>query len=72
MLNVLTVFFGMFSRVGDYRLALLAAGFLFLPAAGIALFPPEPPEQQPLSAPTLENPKDESLAFSPIQRHAPR
>mgnify|MGYP000026059231 CR=1 FL=1 len=31
-----TVFFGLFSRVGDYRLALLYAGFLFLPAAAIA------------------------------------
>ena len=28
-----TVFFGLFSQVGDYRLALLYAGFLFLPAA---------------------------------------
>ena len=32
-----TVFFGLFSKVGDYRLALLYAGFLFLPAAVIAL-----------------------------------
>jgi hypothetical protein len=36
-----TVFFGLFSKVGDYRLALLYAGFLFLPAAGIALKLPE-------------------------------
>jgi MFS family permease len=36
-----TVFFGLFSRVGDYRLALLYAGFLFLPAAAIAWFLPE-------------------------------
>lgn len=36
-----TVFFGLFSRVGDYRLALLYAGFLFLPAAGIAWMMPE-------------------------------
>jgi hypothetical protein len=28
-----TVFFGLFSKVGDYRLALLYAGFLFIPAA---------------------------------------
>ncbi|HZF00530.1 MAG TPA: MFS transporter [Methylomirabilota bacterium] len=28
-----TVFFGLFSKVGDHRLALLYAGFLFLPAA---------------------------------------
>jgi MFS family permease len=40
-----TVFFGLFSQVGDYRLALFWAGFLFLPAAGIALMLPEPPDE---------------------------
>jgi hypothetical protein len=40
-----TVLFGLFSRVGDYRLALLCAGFLFLPAAGIACLLPEPPDE---------------------------
>jgi MFS family permease len=35
-----TVFFGLFSKVGDHRVALFYAGFLFLPAAGIALFLP--------------------------------
>jgi MFS family permease len=40
-----TVFFGLFTRVGDYRLALFWAGFLFLPAAGIALLLPEPPDE---------------------------
>jgi MFS family permease len=35
-----TVFFGLFSKVGDHRIALFYAGFLFLPAAGIALFLP--------------------------------
>jgi MFS family permease len=39
-----TVIFGLFSKVGDYRLALLYAAFLFLPAAGIALMLPEPPD----------------------------
>ncbi|MBV9123635.1 MAG: MFS transporter, partial [Planctomycetes bacterium] len=39
-----TVFFGLFSRVGDFRFALLYAGFLFLPAALFALFLPEPQE----------------------------
>jgi MFS family permease len=39
-----TVFFGLFSQVGDYRLVLLYAGFLFLPAAAAALFLPEPPD----------------------------
>src|SRR6185503_14074312 len=37
-----TVFFGLFTKVGDYRLALFYAGFLFLPAAGAAWFLPEP------------------------------
>jgi MFS family permease len=41
-----TVFFGLFSSVGDYRLALLYAGFLFLPAAGIAILLPSAPEEQ--------------------------
>jgi predicted MFS family arabinose efflux permease len=36
-----TVFFGLFSNVGDHRLALLWASVLFLPAAGIALMLPE-------------------------------
>jgi MFS family permease len=42
-----TVFFGLFARVGDYRLALFYAGFLFLPAAGVACLLPEPPDQAP-------------------------
>lgn len=37
-----TVFFGLFSHVGDHRLALLYASYLFLPAAGVALLLPEP------------------------------
>jgi MFS family permease len=41
-----TVFFGLVSKVGDYRLALFYAGFLFLPAAGIALMLPEPPDEK--------------------------
>jgi MFS family permease len=36
-----TVFFGLFNRLGDCRLALLYAGFLFLPAAAFALLLPE-------------------------------
>jgi MFS family permease len=35
------VFFGLFQQVGDYRLTLLYAGLLFLPAAAIAWFLPE-------------------------------
>jgi MFS family permease len=49
-----TVFFGLFSRVGDYRLALLYAGFLFLPAAGFALLLPEPPDERG-AAPTAKS-----------------
>jgi MFS family permease len=36
-----TVFFGLFAKVGDYRLALLYAGFLFVPAMAVALLLPE-------------------------------
>ncbi len=36
-----TVFFGIFSKVGDHRLALLYAAFLFLPAAAVACFLPK-------------------------------
>src|SRR5207248_11734949 len=43
-----TVFLGLFSKVGDYRLALFWAGFLFLPAAGFALMLPELPDEKPV------------------------
>jgi MFS family permease len=35
-----TVFFGLFSKVGDHRAALLYAGWLFLPAAAVAFLMP--------------------------------
>jgi MFS family permease len=38
-----TVYFGTFSKAGDYRLALLYSSFLFLPAAAFALLLPELP-----------------------------
>jgi predicted MFS family arabinose efflux permease len=41
------VFFGFFGQVGDQRLAMFYAAFLFLPAAGVALLLPEPPDEQP-------------------------
>jgi len=47
-----TVFFGLFSKVGDYRLALLGAGFLFLPAAAIAWMLPDLPND-PAATTTL-------------------
>lgn len=40
-----TVFFGLFSQVGDHRLALLYSGFLFLPAAAVSLLLAEPPDE---------------------------
>jgi MFS family permease len=36
-----TIFFGLFSTVGNYRMALFLAGFLFIPAALFALFLPQ-------------------------------
>jgi MFS family permease len=41
-----TVLFGLFTRVGDYRVALLCAGLLMLPAAGIAWLLPETPDEK--------------------------
>jgi hypothetical protein len=40
-----TVVFGMFSQVGDHRFPLLYASFVFLPAAAVAMFLPEPPDE---------------------------
>src|SRR5262249_1856012 len=40
------VFFGLYAQASDCRLALLYAGFLFVPAAGIALLLPEPPDEK--------------------------
>src|SRR5206468_12972181 len=41
------VFFGSCGLGSDQRRAMLYAGFLFLPAAGVALLLPEPPDEQP-------------------------
>lgn len=48
-----TVFFGLFTSVGDYRLALLYAGFLFLPAAGVAFFLPDLDDARPAGEPEV-------------------
>jgi MFS family permease len=40
-----TVLFGLFSTFGNHRLDLLYSAFLFLPAAGIAMLLPEPPDE---------------------------
>lgn len=42
-----TVFFGLFTKVGDFRLALFYASFLFLPAAAVAWLLPELSDGQP-------------------------
>ncbi len=42
-----TVFFGLFSQVGNFREALFYAGFLFIPAMLVALLLPEPPDLSP-------------------------
>lgn len=39
-----TIFFGLFSKVGDYRVALMLAGLLFLPAGILAFSLPRPKE----------------------------
>jgi len=39
-----TVFFGLFSVVGDHRLVILYSGLLFLPAAALAMRLAEPPD----------------------------
>ena len=40
-----TVFFGLFSVVGDHRLAILSSSLLFLPAAALAMQLSEPPNE---------------------------
>jgi len=45
-----TVFFGLFTQVSDFRLSLLYAGILFVPAAVAAMFLPEPPDEQQAAA----------------------
>jgi MFS family permease len=39
-----TMFFGLFSKVGDHRLVLFYAGFLFVPAAVLSFFMPDSPD----------------------------
>jgi MFS family permease len=41
-----TVYFGLHSKVGDYRMALVYAALLFVPAAVLAMLLPEPPDEQ--------------------------
>ena len=46
-----TVYFGLFSKVGDYSQALVYAGLLFVPAGLFALLLPEPPDERSTVAP---------------------
>lgn len=46
------VFFGLFQKVGDYRLTLLICGLLFLPAGLLAVFLPEPRDSGQAAQPT--------------------
>ena len=44
-----TVYFGLFAKLGDFRLPLLCASFLCLPPAVLVLFLSEPPSTDPAS-----------------------
>ena len=46
-----TVFFGLISPVGDYRIAMLYAGMLVVPASLVALLMPESPDQRVVETP---------------------
>ena len=46
-----TVFFGLFSQVSDFRTALFYTSFMFIPAALVACFLPEPPDERSSVAP---------------------
>lgn len=50
------VFFGLFSKVGDHRTALLYASFLFIPAAFFSLLLPEPPDESSANSAVGEPP----------------
>jgi len=45
-----TIFFGLFSQVGDFREALLYDGMLFIPAILVMFLMPEPPKHAPEAA----------------------
>ena len=49
-----TVFFGLFSKVGDFGKALLYASFLFIPAMIVALLLPEPPDERSTAGPPVD------------------
>ena len=47
-----TLFFGLYSKVDDFGSVLFYAGFMFLPAAAVALLLPEPPDEDSSVSPT--------------------
>ncbi|MEI6175425.1 MAG: MFS transporter [Verrucomicrobiota bacterium] len=49
-----TVFFGVYQKVPDVRAAMLFAGFLFIPASGIALMLPDPPSEDGMVDPPAD------------------
>lgn len=49
-----TVFFGIFVKLGNFRVSLLYAGFLFIPAALAAIFLPSEPKSEDGPASALE------------------
>lgn len=53
-----TVFFGLFTKVGDYRLAIFAAAFLFLPASVIGYMLPEPQDDSALGTMAEQEPPE--------------
>ena len=52
-----TVFFGLFAKIDDFRLPLLYASFLFLPAAAVACMLPEPPDESQATLPGSPGPE---------------
>ena len=57
-----TVFFGLFAKVGDFRVALLAAGFLFIPAMFFAMLLPDLHDTPPAEKPAVDSLKEASLS----------
>lgn len=46
-----TVFFGLFNKIGDFRMAMIYSSILFLPAAAAACLLPEPADELPVATP---------------------
>jgi len=66
-----TVIFGLFAPVGDFRHALLYAGFLFPVAMTLALLLPEPPDTIATRPNAPANSPLKKLGISPLQQKGP-